>query len=827
MKPECRQRVNLAAGRELTESEIAKIDDRMSATMKRLARQDVERWRGLSADQRVTEAAAQAVKDLQAEAALKKVRQTLQVLKTAQTETRLAQVKRVFGGGRNQSLVRDMEQTAQYIAGIKDESASHLLSLIDGANSGQGMGVGRNLLRWALDAENPGMTRDIALEIFSKTSGVTKNDVAKQAAKAWLDTIEGLRTRFNAAGGDVGALDYGYLPQAHDANKVLAKGQDAWAAQTMPLLDRSRYLNEDGSRMADDQVMAMLKASWETISSEGMNKQEPGAFKGTGMRANAGSKTRVIHYKDGESYLAYQAQFGQGSMYDAMIGHVGKLSRDIGLVERYGPNPAQQMRLQMDIAVKADNGSKRVFGNPPEAYWNVISGAAGVPENPSLARIGQDLRNIQTMGKLAGAVLSSITDMGTYFVTTGFNKLSYWDALTNIGRAATGDTKDFLSMHGVIAESMISNLNRWSTDNLRHGLTGRLANSTMKLSLMNAWTDTMRNGFGMTMMAGLGKLSKTEWGKLSDWDRTHLERKGLTEDDWAVISQAQLTPHRGQQFLTPEGIYGVGHERGQEIVSKVLGLIKDESEYAVMNPDLATKAIQTWGGTQAGTVKGELARSVMQFKSFPIAMISRHWRRMMDAPQGLDGAPALANKAGYGMALMLSTTALGAIAFQAKQITAGKDPAEMDNPRFWLRAMAQGGGWGIAGDLFLIDPTDNFGDASANAVKNIAGPTIGSAAELVTKIGIENAWQAAHGKETHLPAEGIRFARSHLPYVNLWYAKSAIDHMGMHALQENLSPGYLARMRARAQKDWGQSFWWAPTETLPSRAPDFANALGR
>ena len=46
----------------------------------------------------------------------------------------------------------------------------------------------------------------------------------------------------------------------------------------------------------------------------------------------------------------------------------------------------------------------------------------------------------------------------------------------------------------------------------------------------------------------------------------------------------------------------------------------------MLNPDLATRAIVTGGGSQRGTVLGELAQATMQFKSFLIAMMSRHWR---------------------------------------------------------------------------------------------------------------------------------------------------------------------------------------------------------
>jgi hypothetical protein len=57
------------------------------------------------------------------------------------------------------------------------------------------------------------MTADIVREVFKNADGHTGNPVAKAAARAWLDTIEGLRVRFNAAGGDVGKVDYGWLPE--------------------------------------------------------------------------------------------------------------------------------------------------------------------------------------------------------------------------------------------------------------------------------------------------------------------------------------------------------------------------------------------------------------------------------------------------------------------------------------------------------------------------------------------------------------------------------------------------------------------------------------
>ena len=51
--------------------------------------------------------------------------------------------------------------------------------------------------------------------------------------------------------------------------------------------------------------------------------------------------------------------------------------------------------------------------------------------------------------------------------------------------------------------------------------------------------------------------------------------------------------------------------------------------------------------------------------------------------------------------------------------------------------------------------------------------------------------------------------------------------MVLHGVQENLSPGYLSRIRSKAKKDWGQDWWWEPGTPTPQRAPDIAGAFGQ
>lgn len=824
----------------LSGAQLADMDSRLGRSMRQLARKDPAAWRAMPADQRYTEAAKAAMADVQAEAARKVENVQRQALKTAATNTRVEEAE---GHTRSGKLTEDLFHTNDYVQGVKMDALSGLMNLMDAVKSTQGASIGRRVSMLLFGVQNPAMTRDLAREIYRNADGTSGNKIAQAGARAWLDTIGPMRERFNAAGGDIGKLDYGYLPQPHDSARVHQAGPEKWTSAILPLLDRSRYVDETGARLDDAGMRDMLGHVWETIATEGINKIEPGEFKGAGARANRGSQTRELHFTE-NGYLPYLSQYGRGSMYDAMTSHVGRLARDIGLVERYGPNPEAQMRLQLDQASKTDvkplSELPRTFGVLPQTYWDLVSGKTAQAGSARIAEIGTHVRNVQTFGKLGAAVISSVTDLATYIQATGYNKLGYWRAISNIGRvAASGELRDMLTTHGIIAESMAGDLNRWTNDNIKATWSGRLANATLRLSLLNAWTDTMRRAFSLTMMQGLARLAGHDWEAMPQWDRAILERKGITAEDWGVIRQAQLTHFQGTDHLTPESIRATGHERSNEIVAKVLGLIQDVSEDAVINPDLPTKAISTWGGTQRGTVLGELARSVMQFKSFPLAMVTRHWAKMTDVPKVTDGsAPLLANRAMYAGTLMLTTTALGAIALEAKQILAGKDPIDVTNfhngkgiatvgTKFWLKAVAQGGGLSIAGDMILNDPgTGTTSDLVKNTVGTLAGPTLSDATTLGLGIPTEAMWNAAKDRKGTAAADTIRAVRSNTPFVNLWYARAAMDHAGLQAVQENLSPGYLGRMQAAAQKDWGQRYWWKPGTGGPQRAPNLAAAVG-
>lgn len=809
MRPECIAAVAQALGRSITQKEAQDIEARINRAMRERARQDLAAWRQLSRAERMQAAAQDASQELLNEAAKVKQRLALSVLAHDRTMSRYATLTgekhRPF-----ESVARVLDEVSHYIKGVSNEYFSGLTDMLRAVDS-----------KYLGMVENAAQARDLVMEIFGVPTG---NERAAKGARAWNTVLDSMVKRYNAAGGNLGKLDYSYAPQIHDDRRIIAAGVDQWVADILPKLDRARYIDEAGNRYDAAAMTELLRHAYETLATGGLNKLEPAG------RANRGDKHRVLHFKDAESYLAYMSQYGKGGLLQAMQGHVARLANDIGMLEMLGPNPNAQWRFLHDTARKTgDRDRVGVLGYLPlpwktttQNMWEVLNGNAGRVVDVRSAEMWQAARNYTSATKLGSALLAGFSDTGTYFLTSGYNRLGIGDSLMALVHALSKQDKEFANRSGLIAESLISDMNRWAQENLGPGASGKFANFTMKASLLTGWTDWIKRAFSLNMMGSLGKMSRKPWAALHLEDRARLERAGIAETDFKVWQMAQTEKLRDSDMLTVPALRAISEadlaaagltlQDQHRAISKMLGFIVNESENAAVSPDLRTRAYTTQGLAR-GTPAGEIQRSIMLFKGFPLAMISRHWGRVADQWHYGDHASSVA----YAAGLIVGTTILGALSVDAKDLVMGKDARDKNTAKYWTAAFLQGGGAGIFGDLFY---TGMGGDNRAGVPNwvSLLGPVAGTGADAV-QLTFGNIGRAIRGEHTRFGAESVQFARSNLPIVNLWYLKSAIDHAVLHDLQELLSPGYLSRMRNRARKDWGQDWWWRPGDLACRIAP--------
>lgn len=835
MNPKCVDAVNQAVGHALSATELKGIEDRISRHLRQNAVKDPAGTLAMPKDQRWLEAAATAHAEFMSEQAKKAQRVALQVIANTKIEQHLAQ----FGNDKLDGLAR--------VIAVHADTKGNFLSI-----ESQTKAIERDALRQmigTLEASNPkwfGLfenkdgVRAIVREIFGEDSGIKE---AKGGAQQFKIVTEALRQRFNRAGGDVGKLDDWGMPHHHSQIKAAKAGRDQWAADILPALKRERYMNEDGTRMNDQQVTEVLGRAWETIATGGANKIEPGKSMGTGMRANRGNESRQIHFKDADSYMAYQEKYGERTLYEVMTHHIMGVAKDIALVETLGPNPDHAFRTLRDGAVKdatlaeptkAGDVEKQAIN--VENLYNFTTGKTLPVASQWLANSFDTLRSWLAASRLGSAVITSFSDEATLHLTARVNQLPEMRLIANELAALNrlNKTEERMALRaGLAMNTFIASLNRFGQDGLGATFSSKLATATLRASGLNALTDARRRAFGVTMMSSLGQITKDfdSLAKLDKHDYRILLSKGITDTDFAVWRKAQTEDWGGgnNTMLTPEAIYripdadlaGLGAHPQQvkeQAATRLLGTVLEETDIAVIEPGARERTMML-SNLQRGTWSGELTRSFFLFKSFPIAMISRHWMRGMDQETA-------GGKAAYLASLVAATTIMGAVSMQINEVLSGRDPRNLDptekgGARGWIAAMLKGGSLGLYGD-FLFSQASQHGQSP---VASIMGPVIGTA-ESLFNLTQGNAIEYLNGDKTNASAELVKFAKQNMPGANLWYAKAALDHMIFHQLQEYFSPGYLARMRSRAYREFGQTFWWEPGQVTPERPPNLGAATG-
>ncbi|HHK9725824.1 TPA: hypothetical protein ACQZKZ_005423 [Klebsiella pneumoniae] len=823
MRQECINAVQQAASRRLTQQEIKNIEDRIYRSMRQLARNDPASWRAMTDAERLRRAGQLAANELTNEAALKKRRVAL----TIAARQRLDAFIKTYQG--KDGKLEALNRTIAFHA----DGKSNFLSVESRGKATRDYALSQ--IQEAFEAvdqrffhlfEDEASVRDLVYEMRGQDTG---NVRAKKGAKAWAGVTELLRQRFNDAGGDIGYLENWGIPQHHSMEKVGRVPQDKWVSHVIGKLDRKYYIKDDGQLMSDAELKTFLGEAYNTIATGGLNKLSDTGMRISGARSNRGNASRQIHFKDADSYLEYQREYGDRSLWEVMVGHLEGISKDIALVETYGPNPDHVFRSILDevTAEQATANPERTgrikrLANSTENLYNFIAGKTQPIANPHIARWSDNIRNWMVASRLGSALLASFSDLGTMYMSAKVANIPMNRLFMNQLEAMNPANRTELARArraGLAMESLLGSVNRWAMDNMGPSVSRWAATAVMRASGLTAWTDAHKRAYGVTMMGSLGEVVSRapDLRSLDDSDFRILKSKGITEQDFSVwkLAQQEDWGNGNTTMLTPESIMripdaavmhlGLPERVRFEAMRRLLAAVSEEVDMAVITPG-AREQLLTGGGLQRGTWKGELTRSVFLFKSFPISVVLRHWTRAM-------GMPSAGGRAAYIAAFLASTTMLGALSQQLNDLASGRNPREMtgkDAGKFWLGALLKGGGLGLYGDFLLSDHTRYGGGALASMLGPVAGLV-----DDVVKLAQGIPLNAVEGKPEQTGGDLVKLGKGLIPGANLWYAKAALDHMIFNQLQEYFSPGYLRKMEQRSKKEFNQTYWWRPQDVTP------------
>lgn len=674
-------------------------------------------------------------------------------------------------------------------------------------------------------------------------------DIAKTLRK-WQEIA---RIEGNRYGAWIGKEPRYVVRQSHSPDRISAAGEAEWKSDILPRLDLARMFPDGAPESLDRWLHETYMNLTTGVRPEGESGARMAAFKGPGNLAKKMSAERVIHFKSADDWFDYNAKFGFSNLREAYIQGLHRSAEQTGLMQVLGTNPEHNLKSIVQATrerlSRADPEALKTFdrqtrgGTRIENAYREVSGATRRVASARLASVGAFIRAWNTLTGLGGAVVSAVTDVPVRAMALRHQGQNFLGEISRgviapfqriVGSLGSDEKRAAIAAAGYFNEIAFGNLaSRFSPDDSIPGRLNRATNTFFKWNLLAGWTDTMRRSSLESMARFFGEVGD-DFNGLSQRTRDTLERFRITAADWTVMRQAVQELEGGEKFLTPEAIRGLDLDNFQALAatsrvvddpvvgrglksiepskralenarealaSKLQQLYSDELNAAVISPDARTLATLRQG-QQAGTPIGEALRLFFQFKSFGVAIFQRGFMREL---RGYE-AGKLGGKVGAenirGLALMMaSSTAFGYAAMSMKDMLRGKKPRPLDNPKTWMAAAAQGGGFGIYGD-FLFGEANRLG---GGVLATLGGPTVSKADEVF------RLWNGIKAGDD-VAAQSFRFVINNTPYSNLFYTRMAADYLFLYEMQESLNPGYLRRMERRVEKENGQEWWLRPSE---------------
>lgn len=690
--------------------------------------------------------------------------------------------------------------------------------------------------------KNPAGMKDIVRELHGEASG---NPTAKAIAASVKAALKDLRTMFNEAGGLIGELDDWGLPHAHNRAAVTRAGFDRWYAEINERVNWERMTDnltgkpfqEAGGPPPPEAVKRdVLKGVFDNIV---FGKQSKEAIYGRpqgGAMYRQMSEHRVLHFRSADDWIAYNRAFGTGDPFKSLMSHVHKMTRDIAVMQEFGPSPHLGQDYMRQVAeTRARNLgdialSDRVRNDATRAQMMLAvmmgHGEANTALQRYIATFFSSTRHVLTSAFLDRAVVASLSDLNTMRLAAQSMKMNPANVIArHVKMMADSMSREEALRAGWVFDTLSdagTAMARFQNEIAPAELAERLSSASMRAQGLSFWTDTARAAFQMEMAGYLAGFSGRALKDVDEPIRSLLIRRGITEKQWAAFTNPEhmFKAGNGATFASPMWWLestDLPKAEALDIFEKVQSLIEEQTEFAVPTQSLYARSfLET--SSPPGSFAYEFAKSALMFKSFAATFTVNQWRRMM-AQQTLEG------RVMYGINLAAGATVMGAMALQVGDLMMGRDPQDMTNPMFWARASAKGGGFGVLGDII------SSGQASwgGGFTSYIAGP-IPQAAQDVWDLTFKNAGQAISGGEVNFAKDLARFGKRYMPHGQTIGVGPAIDRLMWDQLQLFLDPESANAMAKASQKRknlTGAGEFWLPGQITPTRLPDLGTALGR
>ena len=678
----------------------------------------------------------------------------------------------------------------------------------------------------------------------------------KKLGEVMEEYSEMVRTKLNDRGANIGKL-WGYMVrQSHDpftvrnAADVLNlkniepdpnlknkkdinynKNYTAWKNFVMEKLDKERTFAgvDDIDEFMDFVYNSIVRNQY--VKSDGSAFTYGASVTKDVAREVSSKFKRVLHFKSADDWFAYNDKFGAGNLREAMFSGLQTAGRNIGIMDVLGTKPQQafdQIRKTVGAKLIKDKRSTEKLKSDDkfQKFFNVVDGSIFSIDNFALAKYSAISRTIASLAKLGGATISAAADIGLYASELRYQGRSFFggmfEAVSNLAKIKNKKkAKDIAESLGFIADNTIYDIaGRYQVGDVQSKGWTRLQRTFFKLNLLSWWTNTLKEGVMLSQANFLAKQKNISFDKLNPRIKGLFEQYNIDSTKWDVIRKRTIVnSDDGKEFINiadldkmsdaeVKAVTGIDNLTKRQIKierdkfkSSVSGILLDRSTFAVIEPDARGKAWLT-GGRMAGTGPGEAYRFFFQFKAFPFAIVQKTLSREISFLRQKGFANKARGITGLG-SILLTSALMGYLSMTIKDLIKGKSPRDPTKIKTFNSAIMQGGGLGIYGDVLFQETRQG---------SEIGGSLLGPVP--LTAFDILQSFKYLKDGKGDLAARSAHKAvTQNIPFLNLFYIKTAFDYIIGYQMMETLSPGVLERIENRMERDYGQEFLFTKPST--------------
>lgn len=508
---------------------------------------------------------------------------------------------------------------------------------------------------------------------------------AGDEAKAIADKLNGYREIRNSEEVNSGALLLSHLNKDrflkanHDVAKILRGGRnliqsatskrypieaarDLWKNAIRPLLDLRKTFegtdafNLDGT-VDMGRVESMLSEIFDNITT------------GKPITIGGGKKQEMFFYwKDNESWMKYNKQYGKGTLLNAIRSDVQASSSQIGLANMFGSNPTATYNALAKLENEVNPQSTTTKKLARLSYgW--VSGLDRAPVAPNLRSFFSAVNGLTGAAKLVGRMtILSLPDIANGIMFANRYGYSYFKAygtyLSGLFNAIKTEERQYVaSLFKEMTDTHLGYMMRFIDADGAGELINNFNNLLYRGTLMDALDKGNKVSALQLMARILGDNSQFEHAALNDTAKGLLEKFNITDAEWNAIRKNPKILN-GKRLLTTDSvdslsdadiraIYGADETRPlyqlkNELHRKVYSMFDVASENSVLTPGAFMRA-STNIHTDSIPIVGEILRSMMQFKMYPLEFADRVLF------QGMQAADGVQNKLKFAALLFGST----------------------------------------------------------------------------------------------------------------------------------------------------------------------------